>query len=88
MLLYFFTFGLYEVNYTEASRKLNKLCVLTTAEPIATILPAELIWAPGGLGCCPFCGGGSLIVDSLFTVVPVVFVGWGVGFGPFLLGNT
>ena len=42
------------------------------------IWPAELIWAPGGLGCCPFCGGGSLIVDSLCTAVSVVFVGGGV----------
>ena len=27
------------------------------------------IWAPGGLGCCPSWGGGS-VIDFLFTVTP------------------
>ena len=27
---------------------------------------------PGGLGCCPFEGGGSVVVDLLFIVTPFV----------------
>ena len=29
---------------------------------------------PGGLGCCPFYGGGSVVVDFLFIVTPIVGV--------------
>ena len=29
---------------------------------------------PGGLGCCPFEGGGSVVVDWLFIVAPIVVV--------------
>ena len=29
---------------------------------------------PGGLGCCPFWGGGSVVVDFLFVVAPIVRV--------------
>ena len=29
---------------------------------------------PGGLGCCPFSGGGSVVVDFLFIVAPIVGV--------------
>ena len=29
---------------------------------------------PGGLGCCPFWGGGSVDVDLLFIVTPIVGV--------------
>ena len=29
---------------------------------------------PGGLGCCPFWGGGSVVVDFLFIVIPIVGV--------------
>ena len=29
---------------------------------------------PGGLGCCPFWGGGSVVVDFLFVVAPIVGV--------------
>ena len=29
---------------------------------------------PGGLGCCPFLGGGSVVVDFLFIVTPIVGV--------------
>ena len=29
---------------------------------------------PGGLGCCPFLGGGSVVVDSLVIVTPNVGV--------------
>ena len=34
----------------------------------------EYIYAPGGLGCCPFLGGGSVVVDFLFIVTPIVGV--------------
>ena len=27
---------------------------------------------PSGLGCCPFIGGGSVVVDSLLIVTPIV----------------
>ena len=26
---------------------------------------------PGGLGCCPFWGSGSVVVDLLFGVLPI-----------------
>ena len=29
---------------------------------------------PGGIGCCPFSGGGSVVVDFLFIVTPIVGV--------------
>ena len=29
---------------------------------------------PRGLGCCPFNGGGSVVVDLLFIVTPIVGV--------------
>ena len=29
---------------------------------------------PGGLGCLPFLGGGSVVVDVLFIVTPIVGV--------------
>ena len=29
---------------------------------------------PSGLGCCPFWGGGSVVVDFLFIVAPIVGV--------------
>ena len=35
-----------------------------------------------GLGCCPFSGGGSAVVDLLFIVAPIVCVGGGSVFGP------
>ena len=28
--------------------------------------------APGGLGCCPLWGCGSVVVDLLFIVTPIV----------------
>ena len=30
--------------------------------------------SPGSLGCCPFLGGGSVVVDLLFIVTPIVGV--------------
>ena len=30
--------------------------------------------SPGGLGCCPFLGGGSVLADLLFIVTPIVGV--------------
>ena len=30
------------------------------------------IWAPSSLGCCPFEGGGSVVVDLLFNVLPII----------------
>ena len=29
---------------------------------------------PGGIGCCPFKGGGSVVVDILFIVTPIMGV--------------
>ena len=28
--------------------------------------------SPSGFGCCPFSGGGSVVVDSLLIVTPIV----------------
>ena len=30
---------------------------------------------PGGLSCCPFLSSCSVVVDSLFTVAPIVCSG-------------
>ena len=35
-------------------------------------MPVKCIWAPGGLGCCPFLGGGS-VVDFCLLLLPL----WG-----------
>ena len=35
-------------------------------------MSVEYIWAPSGLGNCPFWGGGSVVVDSLLIVTPIV----------------
>ena len=39
--------------------------------------------SPSGLGCCPFLGGGSVVVESLFIVAPIVCIG--SVFGPSML---
>ena len=33
---------------------------------------SEMHLSPSGLGCCPFKGSGSLVVDSLLIVTPIV----------------
>ena len=38
------------------------------------LVPVGCIRAPGGLGCCPFWRGGSVVVDFLFVVTPIVGV--------------
>ena len=38
------------------------------------LVPLGCIWAPGGFSCCPFWGGGSVVVDFLFIVTPIVGV--------------
>ena len=38
------------------------------------MVPVKYIYAPGGLGCCPFLGDGSVVVDFLFIVTPIVGV--------------
>ena len=45
------------------------------------VIHENSVLAPSGLGCCPFEGGGSVVVDSLFIVSPIV--GWGSVFGPY-----
>ena len=37
------------------------------------LVPMECVRPPSGLGCCPFWGGGSVVVDFLFVVA--LFVG-------------
>ena len=37
-------------------------------------MPVDRVWAPDGLGCCPFWGGGSVVVGFLFVVTPIVGV--------------
>ena len=31
----------------------------------------KCIWAPGGLGCCPFWGRGSVVVDFCLLLLPL-----------------
>ena len=38
------------------------------------LVPVQAFKPPGGLGCCPFKGGGSVVVDFLFIVTPIVGV--------------
>ena len=37
-------------------------------------VPVNAFKPPGGLGCCPFLGGGSVVVDFLYIVTPIVGV--------------
>ena len=44
---------------------------------LCLLLPPTILYftkPPGGLGCCPFWGGGSVVVDFLFIVAPIVGV--------------
>ena len=51
------------------------LCVLTTTESRVKIWCQYNAFKPaGGLGCCPFRGGGSVVVYSLFMNL-TLFVG-------------
>ena len=36
------------------------------------MVPVKCIEAPSGYGCCPFLGDGSVVIDSLLIVTPVV----------------
>ena len=38
------------------------------------MVPVKCIKPPGGLGCCPFWGSDSAVVDFLFIVTPIVGV--------------
>ena len=37
------------------------------------VVPVGCIWTPCGLGCCPFWGGGSVVVDFCLLLLPL----WG-----------
>ena len=50
--------------------ELNISCTSTDED----LVPVKCIEAPGGLGCCPFFGGGSAVVEFLFIVTPIVGV--------------
>ena len=39
-----------------------------------SLVPVGCVWAPSGLGCCPFWGAGSVVVDLLFVVTSIVGV--------------
>ena len=55
--------------------ELNISCTSTTAESRANFWYQQNAFKPpGGLGCCPFLGGGSVVVDFLFIVTPIVGV--------------
>ena len=55
-----------------ASMRDKHVCVLTTTESRAMILyHLKAFKPPGGLGCCPFYGGGSVVVNLLFGVLPI-----------------
>ena len=48
-------------------------CVLTTKESRAKIWrQLNAVKSKGGLGCPPFLGGGSVVVELLFYVAPIV----------------
>ena len=35
-------------------------------------IAAYVFKPPSGFGCCPFLGGGSVVVDSMLIVTPIV----------------
>ena len=58
-----------------ASMRAEHFCTSTTAESRARIwCQWNAFKPPGGLGCCPFWGGGSVVIDFLFIVTPIVGV--------------
>ena len=52
--------------------KLNTFCVLTRMESRSHL-------GPNGFGRCSFLGGGSVVVDAVSIVAPIVC--WGTVFG-------
>ena len=55
--------------------ELNISCISTTAESRANIwYQWNAFKSPSGLGCCPFLGGGSVVVGFLVIVTPIVGV--------------
>ena len=62
-------------NSKKPSMRADISCTSTTAESRAKIwISVKCIQAPSGLDCCPFGGGGSVVVDLLFIVTPIVGV--------------
>ena len=57
---------------------ISDLCTLTYYD---VIYKKNSVLAPSGLVCCPFEGGGSVVVDSLFIVTPILVVS--SVFGPY-----
>ena len=54
---------------------LNVSCASLAAESEAGVWCRRSAFGPhGGLGCCPFWGGGSVVVGFFFVVAPVVGV--------------
>ena len=50
-----------------------KQCLwFTTTESRARFCASKMHLNPGSVGCCPFKGGGSVVVYSLFYVHPIV----------------
>ena len=46
------------------------------------LVPVKCIYpTPSDIGCCPFCGDSSVVVETLFIVVAPVVCG-GYVFGP------
>ena len=61
-----------------ASMRARQFCVLTTTESWADFGARKMHLSPptpSSLGCWPFLGGGSIFVDLLFYVLPIVCVG-------------
>ena len=60
----------------EASMRAKKNCASTTLESGVKVWHwCGAFGPPGGLGCCPFWSGGSVVLDLMFYVPPIVC--WG-----------
>ena len=63
-------------NSLKASMQAEHCCTSTTAESRAKIwyqyIAFKPLHPPGGTGCCLFKGGGSVVVDLMYIVTPIV----------------
>ena len=65
-------------------RSLHLSCELNNNNRILgeVLVPLKCIKPPSSVGCCPFYGGSSIAVDSLFIVGPIVSGGSGIRESP------
>ena len=50
----------------------KQFCVLPTTVSRRRFSASKMHLAPGAVGCCPFYDGGSVVVNLVFNVLPIV----------------